>query len=310
MAHLVSYYRRDGDNMDRLDLMRAFRAVSDEGSFVGAAEKLGRSNKQVSKQVAALENSLGVLLFQRTTRQVSLTEMGRAFLTDCCEILDRQEELWETISSQNLKVNGTLRVSAPLSFGEMKIAPTLPTLMLDYPELRIQLELSDSYVDLVDAGIDVAIRIGALQDSSLVVRKIGETNIVLVASPQYLAAHGEPNCPADLSQFTTIVDRNYRGQSRWPFVVDGQQTKIQVNSRIDVNSPAAAKLFALSHCGITMCPKYMVAQELQSGALLPVLQRFMPSSLGINIVYPSNKHLSPKVRVFSDYVARALRNDI
>lgn len=296
--------------MDRLDLMQAFRAVAEEGSFVAAAEKLSRSNKQVSKQVAALEEDLGVLLFQRTTRRVHLTDMGRAFLGECIDLLERQADLWQAIGTQNQTVSGTLRISAPLSFGELKVAPILPALLETYPDLRVQLNLSDEYVDLVETRNDVAIRIGNLEDSSLIVRKIGETKLALVASRNFIAQHGMPTSPTQLPKLATILDRNYRGKFRWPFLIDGEHSRIRVDARIEVNSPAAAKRFALAHCGIAMCPNFVVEDELRSGELIPVLSAFMAAPLGIYVVYPSNKHLSPKVRAFSDHAMRNLNSAI
>jgi len=185
--------------------------VAEEGSFVAAADKLSRSNKQISKQVAALEEDLGVQLFQRTTRRVQLTDMGRAFFGECSELLDRQTELWQAIGRQNQQVSGTLRISAPLSFGEQRVAPILPALMAAYPKLRVQLDLSDEYVDLIESGNDVAVRIGNLEDSSLIARKIGETNLALIASPEFIAQNGMPTCPTQLPNLATILDRNFRG---------------------------------------------------------------------------------------------------
>jgi len=296
--------------MDRIELMKAFRAVAEEGSFVAAADRLERSNKQLSKQVAALEAELGVTLLHRTTRRVQLTEIGRAFLEQCSVILEQQAQLWSAVQSENQEVRGLLRISAPLSFGELKVAPALPSLLAKYPELKIQMDLTDQYVDLVATANDVAVRIGSLEDSSLIARRIGETGLLLVASPQYLKENGTPNTPNELREHKTIVDRNYRGRFQWPFVINGKATKMRVDARIEVNSPEAAKLFALSHCGITMCPSYMVETEINSGELVSVLSKNMPDPMGIHIVYPSNKHLAPNVRAFSDHMAQQMRTGI
>ena len=296
--------------MDRIELMKAFRAVAEEGSFVAAADRLERSNKQLSKQVAALEAELGVTLLHRTTRRVQLTEIGRAFLEQCSVILEQQAQLWSAVQSENQEVRGLLRISAPLSFGELKVAPALPSLLAKYPKLKLQMDLTDQYVDLVASANDVAVRIGSLEDSSLIARRIGETGLVLVASPQYLNENGTPNTPNDLRAHSTIVDRNYRGRFQWPFVINGKATKMRVDARIEVNSPEAAKRFALSHCGITMCPNYMVETEINSGELVSVLSENMPDPMGIHIVYPSNKHLAPNVRAFSDHMAQQMRTGI
>ena len=292
--------------MDRLTLMRSFKAVVERGTFAAGAEYLDLSNQQISKHVAALEQEVGVRLLERTTRRLALTEMGRQFYEGAIELLARQDELWSSMNESQKNVAGQLRLTAPQSYGDLVLAPLLSAFLESNPNIQLRLNLTDSYVDLIEAKVDAAVRIGELNDSSLVAAKIGETSLVFVASPDYLERVPPPKRPIDLQDHKTIVDRNYRGRQRWRLFENGQETRIAVDPHIEVNSPVAAKQFALAGQGIAMSPSFMVQDELSQGRLVSVLDEMSPSRLGIYVVYPGGTHLSPKVRAFVDFMKSAL----
>jgi len=290
--------------MDQIELLRAFDAVAEAGSFVGAADRLGTTNKQVSKQVAALEDRLGVRLFQRTTRSVTLTEVGSGMLMQSAQLLSQYDEMVLGVQNTKTKVSGKLKVAAPISYGEAKILPLLAEFADLYPELKLQVDLTDRFNDLVEEGYDAAIRIGELADSSLIARKIAETNMVLVASPEYLAQNGEPERANDLLRHKIIFDRNYRGGRRWIFGAGDDLSSVTIEPHIQVNSPTGARQLALKGIGIANSPYFIVENDIKSGSLKTVLSPVGSTQWGVYIVYPSNRYLAPKVRSFVDFVSK------
>ncbi|MEM8795175.1 MAG: LysR family transcriptional regulator [Pseudomonadota bacterium] len=293
--------------MDKIEVMRAFAAVVDAGSFTGAAEKLGTSPQLVSKYVRALEDDLGAALLTRTTRQVGLTETGRAFQTRCTRLLEDYDNLRSSVRDKHQQPRGHLFITCPTTFGELYVIRILSEFTDLYPEITIELDMTDRFAGLIDEGFDLAIRIGKLEDSSLIARRIAPADIVACASPAYFEKHGRPERPSALQDHECIIDTNFRNRGQWPFVVDGDIETVRVDGRFRVNSATAARKLARDDKGIALCPAYVVGEDVRTGALETVLDDFNAFDLGIYAVYLENRHLSAKIRVFVDFIADRLR---
>lgn len=293
--------------MDLIDGMRAFSQVVAAGSFTAAAERLNISKKLVSKYVAELEARLGTRLLNRTTRSLSLTEAGALYYTRCQQLLEDLEELEASVQDQVASPKGRLHVSAPTTFGEAYIVPQIGRFRERYPDVSIDLRLNDRFVDLVDEGFDVAIRIGSLADSALVARKLAPAPILVCASPDYLDRNGHPEHPNDLKHHQSIIDTNYHGGANWSFQVKDRKITIPVSGGIAVNSARSARDIALGGCGIALCPAYIVGEDIRNGRLVPLLSEFTTSDLAIYAVYNTNRNLTPKVRAFIDFLSETFR---
>lgn len=293
--------------MDRIDMMNAYVAVAETKSFTSAANRLGTSPQLVSKYVRTLEDQLGAQMFIRSTRNVRLTETGAAFLDKCTQLLEDFNELTAAVRNDHRAPQGKLTVAAPANYGELYLADAIADFALTFPQVQIDLRLSDRYANLMDEGIDVAIRIGDLEDSSFVATKISETRLTYSASPQYIMTQGNPEKPSDLLSHDCIIDSNYRFGTGWRFAGPDGPERIDVKGRLRANSASAARRFALKDAGILLSPEYVVADDLEAGRLMPVLKPFWPESLGLFAVYLENRHLSTKVRVFVDFMRSALR---
>jgi DNA-binding transcriptional LysR family regulator len=293
--------------MDRFQELNVFAAVVDAGSFVGAAEALEMSKPAVSRHVAELESRLGVRLLQRTTRRLSLTEEGEVFYARASDVLASLQEAESEITSRTGKAAGQLKVSAPVSFGLLHLAPLWAGFMARHPDVVLDLTLSDRMVDLVEEGFDIAIRIASLPSSSLVSRKLSSTRLVLCATPRYLKTHGTPKTPADLARHTVLAYSLLSSGESWEF--DGPQghASVKVNPRLRTNSGDTCRAVALQHLGIIIQPSFLVADELRSGALVEVMPQYRSLEFGIYAVYPSRKHVLPKVRLLIDYLVAALK---
>ncbi len=294
-------------NMDRIDLMSAYVAVAETGSFTAAAQRLGMTPQLVSKYVRALEDQLGAQMFIRSTRSVRLTETGAAYLDKCTQLLEDFDELTAAVRNDHRAPQGKLTIAAPSTYGELYLAEPLADFALIYPKVQIDLRLSDRYISLLDEGIDVAIRIGQLEDSSFVARKISETRLTYSASPNYIATKGMPLKPKELQDHDCIIDRNFRSGASWPFADPNGEKRIDVEGRLQANSASVARRFALKGGGVLLSPEYVVADDIKAGRLVPILERYWPSSLGLFAVYLENRHLSAKVRVFVDFMRSALK---
>lgn len=294
--------------MDRIDLMKAYVAVAEKGSFTGAAERLGVAPQLVSKYVRVLEDQLDTQLFIRSTRSVRLTETGAAYLGKCVQLLEDFDELTAAVRQDHRAPRGKLTIAAPRTYGELYLADAIADFALDYPKVQIDLQLSDRYVSLLDEGIDVAIRIGNMEDSSFVSSKISEARLVYCASPQYLSKYGTPQSPDDLLDHDCIIDSNFRMGHRWPFAAQPGPKTVEVAGRLKANSASAGRRFALKGGGVLLCPEYVVEQDIHEGRLTPILDRHWPESLGIFAIYLENRHLSAKVRAFVDFIRSRLRN--
>ncbi len=290
--------------MDRLSRLEAFVKVAETHSFSEAARRLRTSKSLVSRQIAALETELGVRLLQRTTRSMALTEAGRSYFQRLSQILAELEETNSSVSQLQAAARGMLRVSAPMSFGLLHLAPALPDFLLRYPNVDVDMSMSDRFTDLVDEGFDLAVRIGKLHDSSLVARKLAPIRRVVCGSPDYLKARGTPASPADLKQHECLCYSNITLAHEWRFVTpEGEPWPVEVKGRLAANNGDALKMAALRGLGLVNQPTFIVGDELQSGTLVSVLDRFIPQDSALSAVYPHARHLSPKVRVFIDFLA-------
>jgi DNA-binding transcriptional LysR family regulator len=292
--------------MNLIDSMRAFAAVVDSGSFTRAAEKLESSKTLTSKKVQALENHLGTRLLNRTTRSLSLTEAGRLFYERCQPILEDVQDLESLMQNQLAAPRGRLVATAPTTFGEIYIAPLLPVFVERYPDVEIDLSLTDRHVDIVEEGFDVAVRIADLPSSTLIARKLAGAPIHLCATPEYLDAHGRPDQPFDLTKHSCVIDTNFSNPRAWPFRDGTKKISVPVKGPLSVNSARAVRDNALAGCGIALCPGYMIADEREDGRLETVLADYNAFNISVFAVYSSRRNLAPKVRAFVDFLATEL----
>ena len=293
--------------MDRFQEMRAFVAVADANSFVRAADDLQMSKTAVSRLVGELEARLGVRLLHRTTRRLSLTPEGEVFHERCKEVLANVEMAEDEITAHAGEAIGQLRINVPVSFGLVHLAPLWPAFMARHPKVELDITLSDRVVDLVDEGYDLAVRIARLPSSSLVSRQLTSTRLVLCASPEYLRLHGTPSHPSEIAQHAVIGYTLLSTGENWEFNGPQGLVSVKVAPRMRSNSGDTCCAAALGHLGLVLQPSFLVGPHLQSGALVEVLPEYRSIELGVYGVYPSRRHLTPKVRVLIDFLVEALR---
>lgn len=279
-----------------------FVAVVEQGSFTAAARRLGISTAQVSRQVSALEARLATRLLYRTTRRVTVTEAGQLYYRLCRQALDGLEEAELAVTRQQQVPRGKLRMTAPVAFGERTLAPLINDFSMQYPELEVELYLTNQPLDLVAEGYDLAIRLGQLQDSSMMARRLASRTLYVCAAPAYLATYGEPHSLSELEQHNCL-----RGTlDYWRFQEQGRPRNIRVSGTLHCNSGWALLDAALKGIGLVQLPDFYVLKHLHTGGLIPVLERFRCSDEGIWALYPHNRHLSSKVRLLLDHIAGAL----
>lgn len=289
--------------MDLLDQVRAFVATAQTGSFTSAADQLGVSNRLTSKYVAELEARLGVRLLQRTTRKVGLTPAGEDLLARAPALLDDFDAVLNEVSESSKGLSGTLRVSAPITFGEIYVVGMLVRFAATHPAVSIDLRLNDRYLDLAAEGLDLAFRLGHFDQASLKVRRLGEFRSVLVAGPDYLARYGMPKTPEDLANHACIVDTNRRHPRRWMFRKDGQETAANVAGRFHVNSASAAVELATGGLGMAFVPSFALGGAVKEGDLVTLLDEYQSESSPIGAVYLEGRTLPRKVRALIDFAA-------
>jgi DNA-binding transcriptional LysR family regulator len=288
--------------MDRFDAMQAFVAVADRQGFAPAARKLKISPSAITRLVAALEERVGARLLQRTTRSVALTDAGMRYLERARRILADVEEAERAAESERTRPSGRLVVSAPLGFGRLHVSPVMSVYLKRYGEVAGELRLEDRVVSLVEDGIDLAVRIGELADSTLVARHVGSMRRIVVASPAYLKARGEPKTPAAIASHDTIQFGATSGLSDWHFLDGGEDIRVNYVPRFSTNSSDAAVQHAADGGGLTRVLAYQAAAALKVGKVKIVLEKFEQPALPIHIVYPTSRLLSAKVRAFIDLV--------
>jgi len=282
--------------------IRAFVQVFDSGGFSAAARQYGRSKALLSKYVTDLEDYLGVRLMNRTTRKLSLTEAGEAYYRESSQLLQQLDDLDASISDQTSAPRGLLRVSAPRNFGERTLAPAIFEFLKKFPDVSLDLRLEDRYVDLVDEGVDVALRISTMTDSSLIARKIADMHLRIIGAPSLIKKHGVPKTPEALRAMPCIVDTNLQGQANWRFVEDGKTVSVHVGGPVRVNSPLAALQAATMGLGFAAMPSYLADPAIESGDLVSVLEDFVPAGQTLQAVYPHRRHLAGKVRALIDHL--------
>src|SRR3954454_5096126 len=273
--------------MDRIDAMQAFVLVADLRGFAPAARKLGLSASGVTRLVAALEERVGARLLQGTTRSVTLTDVGARYLERARRILGDIEEAEISAQAERTQPNGRLVVSAPIGFGRLHVSPVMSAYLQRHPGVSGELRLSDRMINLVEEGVDLAVRIGHLGDSSLVARSVGDMRRIVVASPDYLERRGEPNHPAAAASHETIQF----GASDWDFVEGGREVRVPCTPRFITNSADAALLHAEQGGGLTRVLAYQAAAAVEAGRLKIVLEKFEQPLLPIHIVYPTSRLL-------------------
>jgi DNA-binding transcriptional LysR family regulator len=288
--------------MDRLDAMQAFVAVADLQGFAPAARKLGLSPSGVTRLIAALEDRLGARLLQRTTRKVALTDVGTRYLERVRRILADVEEAESSAEGERTRPIGRLVVSAPIGFGRLHVSPLMSDYLARYPEVTAELRLTDRTVNLVEDGVDLAVRIGHLPDSTLVARHVGEMRRIVVASKSYLTQRGEPDTPEAIATHDTIQFGAATAAPEWRFVEDGREVRVLCTPRFTTNSADAAIQYAGQGGGLTRVLAYQAADAIKAGRLRIVLEKFEPPALPIHAVYPTSRLLSAKVRAFIDLV--------
>jgi LysR family transcriptional regulator for bpeEF and oprC len=291
--------------MDRLQAMQAFVRVVDTGSFTRAADSLGVPRTNVTTTIQFLERQLHVRLLNRTTRSVSMTPDGVAYYESCVRILADIDETEAAFRQDVRGPKGRLRVDMPPSYGRLVVLPRVAEFRARYPDIELLLGMTDRLVDLAQEAVDCVIRVGGLQDSSLVARRIASYQSVICAAPSYLKQYGEPRSVEDLPSHQAVqYFSNKTGRNMdWEFVVDGAVTPIKVNGMVAVNDAEAYMECALQGLGLVQPPRFMAHPYLQSGALQEILPEVATSSVPISIMYLQNRHLSPKVRVFVDWIA-------
>ena len=292
--------------MDRLAGMAVFAGVVEAGSFTAAAARLGMSKSAVSKAIAGLEDRLGARLLNRTTRRLALTEVGRAFYERCARIVAEAEEAELAVTHLQDSPRGVLKVNAGVSFGIRHLGPALADFLCQYPELAVDLDFTDRYVEPIEEGYDVVVRIAAtLPDSSLIARKLTVNEMVVAASPAYWDQHGRPAAPQDLAGHECVTYAYNRNPNEWPFVdAAGRPLMGRVHGRLRTNNGDVSLRAALAGIGVIRLPRFICGPHLASGALERVLETVAPPPAGIYAIYPHSRHLSAKVRVFVDYLAR------
>ena len=278
--------------MDRLVAMEAFVRAADGRSFSQAARQMRLSRSVVSRHIASLEGALGARLLQRTTRTLTLTEAGRLYLERARRVLAEIDDAERSVGQLSDAPRGQLRVSAPMSFGFLHLAPAIPAFLARHPDVTVDMSLTDRFVDLVDEGFDVAVRIGRLRDSSLVARRLAPSRLVVCGSPDYLARRGVPRAPEDLAGHECLHNTNVADQ--WSFAMPGGGVRmVEVSGRLTANNGDALQAAARAGAGLVYLPSFIVGDDLQAGRLVSVLDAFTMVGATVNAVYPHGRHLSP-----------------
>jgi DNA-binding transcriptional LysR family regulator len=295
--------------MDTFSAIPVFVAVVETGSFSKAAEYLGTSKSAVSKRISLLENTLGVKLLHRTTRKLSLTEAGEQYFHYALQAVTAASQGVDSVTQLQGKPKGTLKISTPMSFGRLHIAPLVTNFLTHYPDIRLNMLMDDKKVDLVGGGFDVAIRAGEMQDSTLIARRLVSCRSVVCASPEFLKKHGIPTSPADLMKYNCIRFAYDYNSNEWVFHRNGEIYKAKVDGNYQANNSEALQEAALAGLGIAKIPTFVVGQDIMKGRLIPLLTDYALPLHHFYAVFPERRHLPEKVRVFLDFIIEKLESD-
>jgi len=289
--------------MDRLTAMQMFVRVVETGSFSAVAREMNSTQPTISKNIAELESWLGAKLLNRSTRSLRLTETGTDYYERCVSILQDVEDAEQTVGHLQTQPRGTVRVGTVVAFGCLHLVPRLARFFREFPEIKVDVRLSDRVVDLVEEGIDVAIRMGNLADSTLIAKKLCSSPFVTVASPNYLKINGIPKHPRELRDHNYLVysDAGTRGETQ--FKDQDEPFYVKVEGNLTTNNTEALRTALLAGIGISRTPRWLVGDAIEAGDLVPVLQEYQPDSMNIYAVYPPGRHLPSRVRSFLDYIA-------
>ena len=282
--------------MNRWEGLDEFVAVAECGQFTAAAERLGLSSSQVSRQIARLEERLHTRLFYRTTRKVALTEAGQTFLQHCQRLQDAREEALNAIGDLGSEPKGLLRMTCAVAYGERFIVPLVTEFMARHPRLSVEIELSNRTLDLVQDGFDIAIRLGRLQDSRMLATRLAPRRMYLCASADYLQRYGRPHSLSELARHNCLIGSS----DVWSFQLEGREASQRINGNWRCNSGQAVLDAALAGLGLCQLPDYYVLEHLRSGALVSLLDNHQPPNTAVWALYPQQRHLSPKVRQLID----------
>ena len=291
--------------MNQLEDMRLFVQAVDAGSFTAAADKLGLSKQFVSKRLMALEARLGVRLLERSTRSLRMTTLGATYYEDARCLIDEVDGVEQAIARQGAAPRGRLRLTAPMSFGTQVLSSSLPRFLAAHPELSIELDLNDRFVDVIGEGYDAAVRIGTLPDSSLIAHGVAMMEMLTVCSPAYRERRDAPAAPAELRQHDCLL-YGHSPQVHWNFMHDGKSRPIAVGGRLRANNGELLRDAAIAGLGLTQLPAFIVADALQHGALIEVLEDWRPPALGVHVVYTRHRQRSLAVQAFCDFLRGVL----
>ncbi|MEF2073147.1 LysR family transcriptional regulator [Consotaella aegiceratis] len=295
--------------MDTLTRMRAFISVVENGGFSAAARKTGRSKALLSKYVRELEDELGVLLINRTTRQVALTAAGETYFARASSILADLEALHDEARETVGEARGKIRITAARTFGDGVFGQSLVDFAVAHPTISLDIHLDDKFVDLVEEGFDVAIRMTRLADSAFIARRLTALDFVICASPDLVARLGRPEHPSDLADLPAVVDSNSRLMSSWAFrdPSSGQAIPVAVSGQFTANSPVAVRSAVIAGLGFALSPEFVIRADVAAGRLVTVLDDYMPRDAGIYAVFPHRRHMPTRVRLFVDFLAEWFR---
>lgn len=295
--------------MDKLRALRFFISSCDHGNFIGVAKQFGTSASTVSKAISRLENQIGLQLFQRSTRQLRLTPAGAEYLVTVKTITDELEQCEVQLSQQNNDASGQLRINVPISYGRLYILQLLKKFNQRYPDINIEIQFDDSYVDIIEQGFDIAIRSGSINDSQLVVQKLSPIDMIICASKAYLKAHGRPGSSQDFAQHQWIAFRYKQTGKLHPILMPGkkQEERFVPEKGIVVGDGEALAQLCADGLGLTQIPHFIAKKWLESGAIEPVLPTYTPPHLGVYILYPRRVHMPARARVFIEFVKESIQ---
>jgi len=295
--------------MDLLAALRTFVRVAEAGSFSAVAREVGATQPAISRQIGALEQHLDARLIQRTTRSLTLTEDGRDLLSHARRVLDCVEEAETAVGRRQGAPSGLVRIATPAAFGRLYVAPRMRRLLDRYPELSVELHMSDLVTDMIAGGIDLAIRAGTIQEASLVARRVGSSARYVVASTEYLERNGVPAHPSDLARHSCIPFLQYSTPNEWRFDGPGGPVSVEIAGRFRTDSSEAVREAVVTGVGLALAPSWVFGADLTAGRVQAVLQRYQAEQVPIHAVYPSRRNLAPRTRAVIDFLLDEFRLD-